>query len=170
MPVARVTNSCLVMLSKVFSLKCFYITGLILCGPQWNWKMTALPYCNLCHSLLFHCLSHRCVPQQTVILRWLVYLSDDVVLVETEDKQKLSGFLSHRQSPGFSLCFVVVNDWCFIRAFFYPKLSVCWVYLAYELKLYTWCSAKSHPCCYHSSSRRFLPEHHTVVATSLTTM
>lgn len=36
----------------------------------------------------------------------MVHLCDDAVLVESEDKQKHTRFLSHRPSPGISLCFV----------------------------------------------------------------
>lgn len=46
---------------------------------------------QLLHLLSFRsdfCLVHGCVLQHSVILCWLVHLSDDVVLVEIEDKQK----------------------------------------------------------------------------------
>lgn len=101
MPVARVPNSCLVILSNLLRQMPY---------DQADGRL-ALVDCNcfLSPRSVFG-LVHRCVPQQSLILCWPVYLIDDVVLVEIEDKQKHTGFLSHRQSPGFSVCFVVVNN------------------------------------------------------------
>lgn len=45
--------------------------------------------------------THQC--HSSVFLRWLGCLSNDVMLVEIEDKQKQKSFLSHRESWLLSL-------------------------------------------------------------------